>query len=176
MFIIFSGFAPSGCRMFSSTLDLMETSPLITAFVAGLLALLGGFAGAALTRRTEYEKWLRQERSKAFADFVRELHDTRLAAAEAMYDTAVPESQRSMHATELFAKLRKHEGIARLYMSCPARKILEEAVSEIWLASTGTGGPADHAIKIRDQMNAIQALLESELHQSASLIDNKLRV
>ena len=41
--------------------------PVVIAVVAGLFSLLGAFAGAVLTRRTEYEKWLRQNRSEVFA-------------------------------------------------------------------------------------------------------------
>ena len=58
----------------------------IPGVVAGVFALLGAFAGAALTRGTEYEKWLRQVRTEAFATLLRELHDTRLYATTAYYD------------------------------------------------------------------------------------------
>jgi uncharacterized membrane protein YfcA len=40
--------------------------PILLALVAGLFSLLGAFAGAFLARRTEYEKWLRQNRAEAF--------------------------------------------------------------------------------------------------------------
>lgn len=51
----------------SQTADL--NLPIIVAVVSGFFAWLGGFFGAWLARRTEYEKWLRQERSAAFAEF-----------------------------------------------------------------------------------------------------------
>ena len=67
----------------SQTTDL--TLPIIVAVVSGLFALLGGFFGAWLARRTEYEKWLRQERSAAFAEFLKQLHAVREKAIDATY-------------------------------------------------------------------------------------------
>ncbi|MFC3110852.1 hypothetical protein ACFOFO_23350 [Undibacterium arcticum] len=60
------------------------TDPIIVAFVSGLLALLSGCAGAALTRRTEYDKWLRQERSTVFAEFWRQLYKAKVDATNAI--------------------------------------------------------------------------------------------
>jgi hypothetical protein len=48
--------------------------PIIVTLPTGGFALVGGFLGARLARRTEYEKRLRQERSAAFAEFWRQLH------------------------------------------------------------------------------------------------------
>jgi hypothetical protein len=148
----------------------MDSSTLLQALGAGLLALLGGYAGASLARRTEYEKWLRQEKSKAFADLLRELHDTHLAAIDAMYDTSLPEAERPLKANELYARFRKFEGVARLYMSERARELLERQLKVVWLSATSNGGPAEHAVKILDAMKSIQALLETELHTEPSIL------
>lgn len=76
--------------------------PIIVAVVSGLFALLGGFIGAWLARRTEYEKWLRQERSAAFAEFIRQLHSVREKATDAIYASDLSAQQRDMKVTELF--------------------------------------------------------------------------
>jgi hypothetical protein len=151
----------------------MDTTPLLTALASGLLALLGAFTGAALVRRTEYEKWLRQEKGAAFATLLRELHETRLAASDAMYDMSVPEIQRSIRANEHYAKLRQHVGVARLYMSESSRLQLERHLSQVWLGATSDGGPANNATQIRDGMNSIQELLESELHAGPSVLGHR---
>jgi hypothetical protein len=137
----------------------MEISPLLQILVSGLLALLGGYAGASLARRTEYEKWLRQEKSKAFAELLLQLHDTRLAASDAMYDMTVPEEERSIAANELYAKLRKYESVARLYMSAGGREQMKRYLSSIWLLATADGGPANKSIEIRQHMDGFQELL-----------------
>lgn len=50
---------------------------VVIAFVAGLFSRLGAFAGAFLARRTEYFKWLRQNRSETFAEFLAKLSAAR---------------------------------------------------------------------------------------------------
>ena len=92
------------------------------AAIGGLFALLGAFAGAALTRRSEYEKWHRQEKSNAFGEFLRQLHDTRTNASDAYYSGESAELAKSIKATEAFAKLEKYSGIARLHMSASGRE------------------------------------------------------
>ena len=76
---------------------------MIVAVVAGLFALLGGFAGAALTRRTEYEKWLRQERSIVFAEFIRQLYKPKADATDAIYSTEGTELMRDIRVSETSA-------------------------------------------------------------------------
>jgi hypothetical protein len=151
----------------------MSNAPLMTAIASGLLALLGGFFVASLARCTEYEKWLRQEKGMAFASLLRELHDTRLAASNAMYDVSLPEIQRSIKANEQFAKLSRFVGVARLYMSDSSRQQLERHVTSVWLGATSDGGPANSAVTIRDSMKLIQELLEAELHSGASLLGHR---
>lgn len=140
----------------------MEDS-LAQAFVVGLLALLGGFFGAWLTRRTEYEKWLRQQRSTEFAAFLRRLHEVRLEATNAIYSAEGDEQSRSMNATELFAGLRKYESVARLYMSASGRDQLPQLTQRLWVNCTATGGPANRGEQIKSTEAAIQALFEQEL-------------
>ena len=142
----------------------MSDISLTQAFVGGLFALLGAFAGAALTRQTEYEKWLRQEKSLAFAEFLRQLHDTRQAVADAYYGPVQDENARGMNATECFVRLQKNIGIARLYMTEETRVQFSALLKELWLNCTGKGGPADRAIQIRDLMETIQALIENQLN------------
>jgi hypothetical protein len=90
--------------------------PVIAAVVTGLLALAGGFAGAALTRRTEYEKWLRQERSTVFAEFLRQLYEAQAQALDAIYSTEGTELMRDIRVSEVFQTLMAHAGVVRLYL------------------------------------------------------------
>ena len=141
----------------------MSDSAVIQALVGGLLALLGGFFGAWLTRRTEYEKWLRQQRSTEFAGFLRRLHEVRLDASNAFYSAEGSEQQRRMNATELFVGLRKYESVARLYMSKAGRSKLSELTNELWLNCIASGGPANREQQIKQTESAIQELIEQEL-------------
>jgi len=143
----------------------MTDSAVVQALVGGTLALLGGFLGAWLSRRTEYEKWLRQQRSLEFAAFLRRLHEVRLEAGNAIYSNEGTERQRSMQATEIFIGLHKYESVARLYMSKLGRNRLSELTKELWLKSTTKGGPANYTEQIKSTEVSIQELFESELER-----------
>lgn len=136
----------------------------IPGMVTGLFALIGAFIGAALTRRNEYEKWLRQERTQAFATLFRELHKTRLYATTAYYDESGTDNEKSTKVTEAFTLLDQHVNIARLFMSEAGRKETSALVKDLWCQCTVKGGPANRAIQIKELMSNIQRTVESELN------------
>lgn len=137
---------------------------LVPGVIAGLFALLGAFVGAALTRRTEYEKWLRQARTEAFATFLRELHDTRLYATNAYYDEPGAEQEKSIKVTEAFTRFQKHVALARLFISDAGREELSSLVNDLWVNCTVQGGPANRANQVKELMHKIQGVLERELN------------
>ena len=141
----------------------MSSISLVQAAVVGALALMGAFLGAMLARKSDYEKWYRQERSNAFGEFLRQLHDTRLVASDAYYSDEGSELSKSMKATEAFARLEKYTGIARLYMSAAGRAAMAEFTKSLWINCTTKGGPANRVTQIKEMMAAIQVLLEAEL-------------
>ena len=136
----------------------------IPSVVAGLFALLGAFIGAALTRRTEYEKWLRQARTEAFATFLRKLHDTRLYSTTAYYDEPGTEHEKSIKVTEAFTRFQKHVALARLFSSDAGREELSSLVNDLWVNCTVQGGPANRVNQIKELMRRIQGVLEGELN------------
>src|SRR3990172_3682033 len=79
--------------------------PIVTVFVSGLFALLGGFLGAFLTRRTEYKKWLRQERGAAFSDFLKKFNETTQEATQIVFDQKYSNDQRDKNIHDLFCRL-----------------------------------------------------------------------
>jgi hypothetical protein len=137
----------------------------IPAFVAGLFALLGALIGSWLARRTEYEKWLRQQRSTEFASFLRRMYEIRLEATNAIYSGESDEQARNMAATELFASLRPYESVARLYMCEATRGRFSALIQDLWVNCTVTGGPATRVQKIRQIETDIQSLLEEGLER-----------
>lgn len=138
--------------------------PILQAITAGLFGLLGGFAGAALTRRTDYEKWLRQEKSAAFAEFLRQMHDAREIAIETLYSTLLDEQSRSIKLTEIFLRLSKQESVARLYLNNTSRESLSKLRKELWLLHATRENQADRIVNAERVMNEMQNLLESQLH------------
>ena len=141
----------------------MSDQAIIQAFVVGLLALLGAFAGAALTRRTEYEKWLRRERTVAFSNVLREMHQARLYASTVYYEQSGIALEKSSRVTEAFAKMEKDVGIARLFMSASGRSQLSSLINKLRADCSEDGGPARRSTQITASIDNIQTLLESEL-------------
>lgn len=142
----------------------MTDLSIAQAAVSGLFALFGAFLGAVLTRRTEYEKWLRQERTAAFGEFLRELHSTRMVVMAAYYDEEGTAQAKSIKATEAFVRLQKYVGIARLFMSAPGRIECGKLLDDLWVNCTVQGGPANEVSRIKSVMESIQVLLEHELN------------
>jgi hypothetical protein len=134
-----------------------------TVALSGFCSIAGVFAGARLARRSEYDKWHRQEKSKALAEFLSELYNTRIAASDAYYSGERDNLAKSIKAGEAFAALRKYQGVARLYMSDNGRDSLEQLVSDLRLNCTDDGGPAKHSTKVEALMKSIQELVETEL-------------
>jgi hypothetical protein len=92
------------------------SSPLLIAFVAGLFALLGAFAGAWLTRKTEHQKWLRQSRAEAYTKFLELLSKAHIAATDIMFDRSIEELQQNIKVTEAYMPAMDCARIVRLYL------------------------------------------------------------
>lgn len=147
----------------------MEYISVIQAVVAGALALIGAFAGSVLTKRSEYEKWLRQEKTNAFGNFLRELHDVRHFATNTHHGNQDTEQVRSVKVTEAFSLLEKHVGIARLFMSDSGKAELSSSVNELWVNCTSQDGLANRGSQIAEAMGRIQKNLERELDYKVKL-------
>ena len=135
------------------------------ALVAGIFALVGGLIGAWMTRRIEYEKWLRQERSAAFAQFLRELHKTWLEVPQGLLRNAAINPDADRYITESFVRLEPHTYIVRLYLDEKDREPFSKLVHQIWVAQTSSAlSDESRAEKTQQAMLAIRRILENGLH------------
>ena len=136
---------------------------IIVAFVTGLFALLGGFVGAGLARRTEYEKWLRQQRSIAFAEFINQLHNIRQMSVDIIYDPTLSDQQRDIKITELFCGLNSQENIVRLYLKERDRKKFSELKHELWVVHSPQIDQPTRIKMVKNLMSEIQAIFEKTM-------------
>lgn len=141
--------------------------PMLAAFVSGLFALLGGFAGAWLARRTEYEKWLRQERSTAFAEFLRQLHAAHLGATDLLYDHGLSAEGRAMKITELFIGLNSQEGIVRLYLKPRDRENFSDLKKQFGLLYAPETDQKTRVKKVDGLLSDIQSIFEGTIHDDS---------
>jgi len=139
---------------------------ILAAFVTGLLALLGGYLGAWASRRTAYEKWLRQERSAAFASFLRELHKTWLELPKGVLRNPALNPDADRYITESFVRLEPHKNIVRLYLDEKDREPFSKLVHEIWVAQTSSAlSDASSSERTQQAIISIQRIFESKLHR-----------
>ena len=111
-------------------IEIMEL--IIVAFISGLFALLGAFFGAWLTRKTEYQKWIRQIRSVEFSEFIKQLESLRIKASDILYNCNFNEQEKDIQITELFIRLKPQENIIRLYLNKSDRKTFSRLKHELW--------------------------------------------
>lgn len=142
----------------------MEDIEFIVAIVAGLFSLLGGFLGAFLSRRTEYEKWLRQQQSMAFEEFMSHLNQFRKAAVDILYDTDLDQNDKDMAISECFYELNSQEYIVRLYLTGSSRERFSELKNEIWLVYSSAVNQTTRLNKLQNATSEIQAIFEEALH------------
>jgi hypothetical protein len=138
--------------------------PIVASFVTGLLALAGGFFGAWLARKSDYDKWLRQERSSAFGEFLRQLHETWLGSMEALNDARLSDSEADQLITKKFVSLESQQNIVRLYLREKDRAGFTNLVHSLWVAQTRTLNQGKRIEATRELMSEIQKVLEQRLH------------
>lgn len=139
------------------------SASLLPIILGGVFSLIGGFMGSWLTRRTEYEKWLRQQRSNELSKLLFQIHQARLDASTAIYDDSIDKHTRHSNATRAFAEIRKYESVARIYMRPATRDELSNTINELWVRCTSDGGPANFATQIRAIELKIQKIIEDEI-------------
>lgn len=138
--------------------------PIIVAIVSGLFALIGGFFGAWLARRTEYEKWLRKERSATFAEFLKQVHSVREKATDILYVSGLSERERDIKITELFVGLNGQENIVRLYLKANDRERFSKLKHELWILLSPTTQQTIRIKNVEKVFSKIQDIFERTIH------------
>lgn len=145
------------------------------AFVSGLFALLGGFLGAFLTRRTDYEKWLRQQRSQVFADFIVQVQSFQKKAIDIIH-SQLPLLQRDIEITELFLDVETHMQIARLYLDLRDRSQFEELTTELRVSMNPHRDQGERSGKFNQALKEIQLIFEAALDSCYTKFWNRVFV
>ncbi len=136
---------------------------LTTAFVAGLFSLLGAFAGAFLSRRTEYMKWLRQNRSEVFGEFLSKLFQAQSKAIEVLHNGELEARERDIRVTELYSVPENYARVVRLYLPRSRREEFSRLVREVWVlhSSEKLGDP--RLTKMNEKIDRLQAIFEEAI-------------
>jgi hypothetical protein len=138
--------------------------PIIIVIISGLFALFGGFFGALLTRRTEYKKWLRQERSVAFAEFLKQLNTASIEAIEVIFSPDFDKGQSDQKITNIFCRLNGPENVVRLYLEENDREKFSRLLSDYWELHFQSVKMELRVTKGKEIRERIQAIFEKTLH------------
>jgi hypothetical protein len=133
----------------------------IIAVTAGLFSLLGAFAGAALSRRTDYEKWLREGRSEVFANCLELISEAQKDATYAMRDISLDEHQQNIKVTEAYSPALNYARVVCLYLPKKNRKEFRQLVHEFYaLHSTKNLGDLRNQT-MTNKLESIQTIFEA---------------
>jgi hypothetical protein len=143
--------------------ELDEVMALTVAFVSGLFLLLGVFAGAFVGRRTEYEKWLRSERAKVFADLLRFMNEAFAKSSDMLHNPQMEGLERNIEITKVYSVPLNHARIVRLYLPASERERFEKIARSVCaLHSTKELGDK-RIIQVEEMLNEIQSIFERHL-------------
>ena len=135
----------------------------IDPFVSGLFAILGVFAGAFVSRRTEYEKWLRVERAKVFAEFLRLIDEAFEKSVDALHSKDKDQLDRDIEVTRAYSLPLTHARIVRLYLPGSEREQFERLARSIWALHATTGLGDKRIQTLQERLNEVQRLFERYL-------------
>jgi hypothetical protein len=133
---------------------------IVVAVTAGLFSLLGAFAGAALARRTDYEKWLRENRSEVFAKFLELLSEAQKNATDAMFDNSMEQLAQDIKVTEAYRPALDYARVVCLYLPKEKRKEFRALAKEFWALHSTRGMGDSRLLKMPEKLEAIQKIFE----------------
>jgi hypothetical protein len=138
--------------------------PIIVAVVSGLFALLGAFIGAWLGRRSEYEKWLRQNKSETFAHFLELISAAQKDAIDALHDSTSDHQQQDLRVTEVYLPALEYGRVVRLYLQENKREQFSELAKSVYVLHSDRTLGDSRLTKMNEKLRQIQELFERELH------------
>lgn len=136
---------------------------ILVPVVAGLFALLGAFAGSRLARGVEYEKWLRENRSIAFAKFLEQLAAARKSATEALFDGSLEEVSRDIKVTGAYFPVEEYSRVIALYLPSDKRQQFRTLTREFIALHSQPSLGNSRIATMEARLEEIQKLFEEQL-------------
>jgi len=136
---------------------------LTVAIVAGLFSLLGAFAGAFLARRTQYQKWLLENRSEVFAKFLSLMHEARDKTTSIIFEESSEKSSKNIRITETYSTPLNYAKIVRLYLPKKEREKFQKLANEVWVLHASRDFGDLRLLAMGRKLDEIQQIFESSL-------------
>lgn len=109
---------------------------VVAVVIAGIFSFIGSFLGVHLTRRTEYDKWLRQQQSIVFSDCFRAIDTQCRKADDILYSGPRDKKdlKREIAINQVLHELKIPENLVRLYLPNEMRDKFSSFMEKIWEA------------------------------------------
>lgn len=137
---------------------------IVLPVVSGFFALLGSFVGAWLARRTEYEKWLLQNKSETFGRFLDLITTAQKNAIDAFHDSGLSDQQQDGRVTEIYLPALQYGRVVRLYLQESNREQFSQLAKAVFDIHSDRHRGNSRLNAMEEKLHEIQRLLESELH------------
>jgi len=136
---------------------------LSIAIVAGLFSLLGAFAGAFLARRTQYQKWLLENRSEVFAKFLELIHQAGEEVTTILIEEPAGGFSTAIKITEKYSKPLNYAKVVRLYLPKSERERFQQLAQRVWALHSDKDLGDSRLLTMEKKLDEIQEIFESSL-------------
>ena len=130
--------------------------------ITGILAFLGAFVGAILNRLTQHQTWLREKRSEAFAEFLRNLDNARAKATDVLIEFMDKDEPASMGVRlyGIYEPVLIQSKIVRLYLPENERENFSKLVEEIYALHSSPSLGDTRLFMLDENIDKIQKIFE----------------
>jgi hypothetical protein len=144
---------------------------MTTQIITGILAFSGAFVGAILNRLTQHQTWLREKRSEAFAEFLRNLDIARTKATDVLIEFRDKNEPALMGVRlhEIYQPVLIQSKIVRLYLPENERENLSKLVKNIYILHSSPHLGDSRLSKVDEDIDKIQTIFE------VALLGNRFR-
>ena len=134
-----------------------------TAIIAGIFALLGGFVGAFMHRKTQHQNWILQKRAEIFADFLQTLEKCRDETSK-FFREGMPEGvEKTQKILDLYQPVLANVKITRLFLKDESKKEIAKLVDSLYSLHNSEGFGDQRFSWMDVRLKRIQNILEENL-------------
>jgi len=134
-----------------------------TAIISGICALIGGFIGAFVHRKTQHQNWLLERRAEVFADFLQTLEKCRDETSKYFRESPQEGMEKEQKIIDFYQPAISHAKITRLFLKDESKDKIDKLVNEVY-AIHSSKNLGDTRIKtMLKKLEEIQTILEENL-------------
>lgn len=140
-----------------------EEVKVIIVIITAIFSLLGSFFGAFLARRTQYQKWLLENRSEVFTKFLELMDQAREEASNILFEESSDEFSSAIRITEKYIKPINYAKVVRLYLPKAEREKFQQLANQVWALHSDKELGDSRLATMGKKMDEIQMIFESSL-------------